>query len=494
MTCIPLITAAEGFPALERLAAGAQTELLLSFRIIDPTTRLRDPDLRAQGLDTWSDLFAMLCQNGVQIRLLVADFDALFAQDLHRNAWTCASGFANVAQGDCQILIAPHGQQAGGFWHLSLRPKLRAALQKLRADDSTRLTPVQRKVLQSGPILRPVTLHQKFACADGKRAIIGGLDINERRFDDVAHDRPADETWHDIAVDIDDPDFASALSHHFAVCWNAALDSKAPALAAPATRRATTTRPQGRTDLRVLRTYATSATGAFRLAPQTDATDHETALIRLFSNAQSHIYIETQFLRHAPLTQALCSAAKAQKDLQLVLLLPAAPDQVLFDGESGWDQRHGVGLQAAQLQSLSAAFGHRLAIVTPAQPRPAKPGDPVLDSASPIYLHSKLVMIDGRTTVIGSANLNGRSMLWDSEASALIHDAGFAASLMQRLNTIWLRNATEGDPTQAATWRDVAQAEANRAPIDRQAYILPYPMQANESFGQRRRWLPDAMF
>ena len=46
MTLTSLITAAEGFPALERLAASAREELVMSFRIFEPKTRLRSPELR----------------------------------------------------------------------------------------------------------------------------------------------------------------------------------------------------------------------------------------------------------------------------------------------------------------------------------------------------------------------------------------------------------------------------------------------------------------
>ena len=45
------------------------------------------------------------------------------------------------------------------------------------------------------PRLYPATFHQKLAVADGTDAVIGGLDIDERRFDDPAHQREAQETY-----------------------------------------------------------------------------------------------------------------------------------------------------------------------------------------------------------------------------------------------------------------------------------------------------------
>ena len=87
MTLRALITAAEGFPGLERLVASATNEVLLSFRILDPRTVLRATELREDGLETWGDLIAMVSAKGVRIRMLLADFDPLLARDLHRFAW-----------------------------------------------------------------------------------------------------------------------------------------------------------------------------------------------------------------------------------------------------------------------------------------------------------------------------------------------------------------------------------------------------------------------
>ena len=54
----PLITASQGFPAMEQLAEEAQETLCMSFRIFDPETRLRGEGARARGLETWADLLA----------------------------------------------------------------------------------------------------------------------------------------------------------------------------------------------------------------------------------------------------------------------------------------------------------------------------------------------------------------------------------------------------------------------------------------------------
>ncbi|CUH78694.1 phospholipase D family protein [Tropicibacter naphthalenivorans] len=493
MTLTPLITAEEGFPAMERLVASAREELLLSFRIIDPRTRLRAPELLEMGLETWADLIAWVTRKGVRLRLLIADFDPLFIRDLHRNAWVCASQFADVVQGDTQILCAPHGQRAGSVWRLFMRGRIRQAMRELQKQDPTQLTPVERLFLKAGPVLRPVTLHQKFAIADGKRCVIGGLDINERRFDTKDHDRAPDQTWHDLSVAIEDDDFAASLAGHFAEVWNAAMACGGASMAERAAQMPASARAQGRADLRVLRTFSSPCEGAARLSPQPRITEHETALIKLFQEAERFIYIETQFLRHAPLTDALVAAAARAPDLHLVVILPAAADRVLFDEDYSWDARHAHGLQMRQLDRLQQAFGPRLALLTPVQPHEAAPSDPAVDGAGPVYLHSKVTLVDDSAAIIGSANLNGRSMRWDTEASALIRNGDFAANLLDRLGQKWLR-LDGADLRDARTWQTRAEAEATRAPDSREAFVLPFPMAAGHKFARKMMFLPADMF
>ncbi|WP_425100312.1 phospholipase D family protein [Tropicibacter sp. S64] len=495
MSPTALITAAEGFPALERLAFGAERELVLSFRILDPKTRLRDPEVRERGLDTWADLMAWVSRRGVKVRMLLADFDPLFTSELHRKAWANASGFADVMQGDVQVLCAPHGQRAGSLWRVIMRGRINRELQRLKDEDSTRLTPIQRAVLKAGPILRPATIHQKFAIADGAHCIIGGLDVNERRWDDPDHDQPAEETWHDVSVDLTDTDFAGALHGHFTECWNAAIDCGAAALANPAERYDTATRPQSRSNMKLVRTFSAPCPGAARLAPKPLATDHEMVLTKVFAAARKYLYIETQFLRHPPLVDAMVNASKASPDLQLVMILPAAPDRVLFDGDHGWDARHAHGLQVKCIDRLRDSFGDRAVFLCPAKPETETNGGPKVAGAGPIYVHSKVAIVDGDVTIIGSANLNGRSMRWDSEASVMIRDEAFAADLLSRLGEYWLEEGS-GDKalTQAATWRTSAERAVARKPENREGYLLPFPLEAGRSFSRFVPILPDDMF
>ncbi|WP_146586397.1 phospholipase D family protein [Puniceibacterium confluentis] len=494
MTLTPLITAAEGFPALERLAYDAQEELFLSFRIFDPRTRLRTAELREQGLDTWGDLLALIARRGVRIRMILSDFDPLFTSDLHRRAWASASAFAVRAEGDVQVLVAPHGQDAGWLWRTLLWFKIRARVRALQADDPLKLTPVQRKLLASKPILRPVTLHQKCAVADGRACIIGGLDVDERRFDTPDHDRPAEDTWHDVSMAVTG-DFAATLRAHLADTWNAALKCGAASLAQRALPIDAAVHPQGTTQLRLVRTSSTPCTGFRVLEPQPYITEHEEVLIKAIGAARRSIYIETQFLRHLPIARALAEAASRVSDLQCIILLPAEPDRVMFDGDTGWDARHAQSLQLRALKTVREGFGDRLALIAPGKPTTAPVGKAAICDASPIYVHAKVTLIDDDFGLVGSANLNGRSMRADTEASVLFRDAATIQALRARLADKWLSEAAgSGDIARAALWTAEAEANAARDPEQRRSFALPFPYERLRRFSRALPILPSNIF
>ncbi len=496
MSLTSLITAEEGYPALEQLANGAREELLLSFRIFDPRTRLRTPELLDQGLKTWADLLRLVARRGVRIRIILSDFDPQFTSALHRLAWSSASGFATAVEGDVQILCAPHGQGAGMLWRWLLHFKIQRSVRTLREEDPLRLTPIQRKVLSSStPVLRPVTLHQKCAVADGEDCVIGGLDVDERRFDTWDHDRPAEQTWHDVSMRVTDEGFAASLRAHIADTWNAAIACDAASLAQRALPMDTSVRPQGTTQLRLVRTFSSPCKGFTVLEPHARIREHEDVLINALGQAQRSIYIETQFLRHKPIADAMAEAAARAPDLQCIVMLPAEPDRVMFDGERGWDARHAQSLQLRALNIVRDGFGDRAAFVTPARPVRARKDGPSVFGADPIYVHAKVTVIDDNFALVGSANLNGRSLRADTEASVLFRDHDAVAELRRRLAEKWLSDAAEGtDITRADLWRSEAAANAALEPEERGSFVLPFPFKRLRKFSRPIPFLPSDIF
>jgi phosphatidylserine/phosphatidylglycerophosphate/cardiolipin synthase-like enzyme len=484
------------FPALEEMVLDAREEILLSFRIFDARTRLRSAAARDLDLTTWADLLAHVAAKGLVIRLLLADFDPVFAPDLHREAWFSAGRFAArlTDHPKAEVLCALHDCAPAPIWKRAFALPIRRRLADLRTRPHETLTPPQLRALQGEFDLRPVTLHQKLAVIDGTRAIIGGIDVDERRWDDDTHDQRPEDTWHDVSMEVAGPVVAD-IRRHFADCWTRArsecgttFSARTTPLDLPPVHGMSNAAP------RLLRTVSTCAKGPTRFGPETKVREHETAHLDAFARAERSIYAETQFFRHLPLARALARRAEEAPELELILVLPTEPERVIFGHDTGMTARHAQALQLRCLTLLRRAFGERMALVSPAQPRPAPDGTPLPVAGSGIiYLHSKVTLVDDTTGIVGSANLNGRSLLWDTEASLQVFDPEVITGLRTRLARKWLGDDAQ-DIDRAATWTRAAKASETRPPEDRDTMVLPYPEGRNRRFARYVPVLPAAMF
>lgn len=410
MTVRAMTTAEDSAQAFERVVASAQQELFLAVPHLRPETPLQIPELRARGLEVWADLLALMTRRGVRLRIMVADCDPALAPDRHRAAWAAASGFADVVQGDAQVICAAHGQTVSGLWAWRLRRRFKGPLAALQTEDPARLTALQRRGANKDAGFRPAEMPQSFALADGAACVLGGPDL---------------------ALAIDDPDFCGALRGHFTDCWNAALKTGGQSLAAPALTLDTPRRPQSRADLRLLRSLSRPAQG---FAPHPLATDHEGALTRLFRTARHSLLIRSRAFRHDRLARTLAETAQTAPDLQVILLL--APD----DGHD-WDAPVAAARQAQALNTLRTAFGDRLACIQ------------APDSVT------TAIVADDSTALFGSAALTRRACRWNTEASALVQDPALATDVMNRIGAAFLGRGTDAANIRlAATWRATCPA------------------------------------
>lgn len=495
----PLITAAEMFPALERLCLKTRDELLMSFRVLDPMTRLRSEEAAELGLNTWADLIAHMADQGVKIRLLIADFDPIFTADLHQDAWRCARQFGQRQAPGTEVLCAPHEGKSAPLWKRIFASKLHEKVEELKRYTAEQLTPLQYRALQGDVTMRPASIHQKFAISDGTDAVIGGIDVNERRYDDEDHEGKPEETWHDVSLKVRGL-AVQDLRQHFSDCWERAIRAGAASFGEEATalteNEPTETRRRLDSGPRLLRTQSNAGTGRWRIGPTPLIMEHEQAHEAAFESAGRLVYIETQFFRHIPLAKSLARAAESSPRLELILVIPTEPERIIFGGDDGVDARHAQALQLRCLTILRKAFGDRLAVVSPAQPRPAPDGTPMpLHGAGIVYLHSKVTLVDDQIGIVGSANLNGRSMRWDTEASLQFYGEKHVRGLRDRLMATWLRGAEKRmDPTRAVEWMKLAKAESEKKPEDRNAYILPWPEERNRRFARPLPILPPEMF
>lgn len=160
--------------------------------------------------------------------------------------------------------------------------------------------------------------------------------------------------------------------------------------------------------------------------------------------------------------------------------MPAAPEDVAFENSSGLDARYGEELQVRCLSILRDAFGpDRMLVLSPVQPRLRRSdGRETLKAAPIIYVHSKVSIFDDRAAILSSANLNGRSMRWDTEAGLELTAPEHVAQVRRRVMGHWL---PEDSPEAALVpetafdhWRALADRNSRAAPRDRAGFLIRY--------------------
>lgn len=495
-----LLTAAEAYPVFEEAVLGAQSEVLISMRMFDPDTPLYSP--RAKGIGhSWSELIRRKLDEGVRFDITITDFDPVARPDIHRYSWECLARLRATATASKHpelfaARVHMHPARVSFAHRLGLmlvtRGKLRTECDALnhldRRDRAERLAlmPAFKALVRSRPgrvvprlwppaPLVPATHHQKMAVVDGNWLYIGGLDHNARRYDDLNHDRPNDETWHDIQVAVTGRIAEVARTHILGFRdWT---DCEAP----PAFEG-------------LLRTLSCDPGNGHRgLCPREVLHELEDAHLRLIGQAKRFIYIETQFLRSTAITDALVTAAARTPDLNLMVMLPAAPEEVAFGGSEDMDSKYGEQLQSEAIERLRDAFGDRAFFGAPAQCRTFETeGRGAHFSAPIVYIHAKCMVVDGTAAIVSSANLNGRSMRWDTEAGLAFAGAD-AARLFERCVDHWWANSPSDNIESAATWREVASANADKVPEDRINFLLPYSVTPARELGAHVPGIPEEM-
>ena len=480
-----LLTAQEAYPALEAEFMRAQRDIIAGFRVFDPWTTLRSDEARRIG-KTWFDLIAATLDRGVRIEMILSDFDPVVRPSMHAYAWACLRGL--IAAGDAsdhpELLTARtsmHPARVGILPRLVLWPRsvkeirknLAEVNQRTPEEKQTYLTqiPYLRPMLKwSGgvlkprlrpPVLVPVTHHQKLAVFDEETLYAGGLDLNERRYDTPDHRQAARDTWHDTQILVTGAVAREAAAHlrSFEAVTHGA-------------------RPQPMDHL--LRTISTRRkTPWLFLSPKPAISELAAEHATQISQSAKLIYLETQYFRDKTLAGQLARRARENPDLTMILILPAAPEEVAFEDSPGPDVAFGEHLQVKSIEILQKAFGSRLFIGAPAQPRAVAPDGRATHFGAPIvYLHAKVSIFDDRSAIVSSANLNGRSLSWDTEVGVQTETADEVRHLKTRCFTHWL--GPDAGPeffnadTACAAWSQRATENASRPPAQRIGFMLPY--------------------
>ncbi|MFO7911697.1 MAG: VTT domain-containing protein [Desulfotignum sp.] len=257
--------------------------------------------------------------------------------------------------------------------------------------------------------------HQKLVVIDNRVAFCGGLDLTNSRWDTPEHrlDDPRRVTpegdpyspFHDIQVALEG-EAAAALGQLFADRWKWATGKQIAAHTASKDPGSASPWPKNlQPDLKDIQLGISRTLPAYKGRKQVREVEnlHRDAV----AAAQTSIYIENQYLTSARIAQMLKKSLSMEQGPDICIVLPEA--------SSGWlEQSTMDSIRARILETLSAADKHhRLGVFFP-----------VLDDGkTPLYVHAKLMIVDDRLAIIGSANLSNRSMRFDSEC-VLAFEAG----------------------------------------------------------------------
>lgn len=525
-----LVQASEAFVQLEELVYGAKHEVWLGFRVFDPQTALRSQQ-RSPTLRTWADLLAEKAQQGVSVRLLLADFEPILTPHLHQQSWSSVLGFLKKTEDakTFQIICAQHPAKFAPLMQAILWPwfikKLWGLQRDIRSGDiDLKTTPGLRRYFDKGGVLtkqallrpakmHPVTHHQKLAVVDGAAAIVGGLDVDERRYDTQGHDRSAKDTWQDASVLVQGQS-ASDLRTHFISCWNEEMQRHThrrrltrlardhdlnPHPASPLDKESAGIKGiKAPMPVKVIRTLSRNSNGLVAIRPTTTHDEIMQETLQIFGESTRSLYIETQFFRSLMLAKALAKRAEQQSKLTCILLLPFAPEEIAFDKHHHPAHKHGEWLQGRCLKILKKAFGERLGVFSLAKPEEAdtETGRAKAYDAGVIHLHSKLLLADDERMTTTSANLNGRSLKWDTEVGVSITDPDFVQSTRQKLWHKHLQDEAKDAyelNESLNRWKDIAFTNVSRAPSDRQGFILPHQSARTIRYGRPAIFIPDEM-
>jgi len=267
---------------------------------------------------------------------------------------------------------------------------------------------------------RGASHHQKLVVIDDRLAFVGGLDLTRARWDTPAHaagdPRRRDEhgmpyaPFHDVQA-MFDGDAAAAMGEQARTRW---LHACGRPIAIRAQRHLDRPDddpwpPDARVDVRDVRL------GIAYTAPRHGGREPVLQVRALVGDAiraaRRHLYVENQYFTAAVVRETLSARLADAHGPDVTVVAPRV--------QSGWLQEATMGVLRARLHATLAAadrFG-RYRLLYPHV-------DGLGDAC--VNVHSKLAIVDDECLVIGSANLNNRSMLLDTECCIALVAAGDA--------------------------------------------------------------------
>ena len=527
-----LIDGVATFRAMERAIVSAKKSVYLSFWIFNPATPLLAPDVRRTGASTWADLLRSVAARGVQVRILLSDFDPIIRDALHASNWhayhrlVAEAGRLGVsARNRMQTMVTRHPATVSFLLGGELATRLATRVRTLNGKtgvDIARLrtrpglwtlldynTKTKRVTIREEVPLAafPATHHQKICVVDDVVALSGGLDVNTGRIDNPAHqsDRTA---WHDLHTKLEGA-AALDIARNFIGRWNderaaflnfrdeankAGMPTSLPAQAITTlSLTATRVTAAGTSAVQVHRTM--SSPSLVLPVPTTVVDDVARAYEHAITNAERYIYIENQYVRSLDLRDWIIKRTTERTDLVVIVVLPVAPEEVGAKGGADPITEHGLHLQHEVLTSLAATLGSHFGMFSMVQRKRAPRHATDSFGSRQIYLHSKCLIVDDVVALIGSANANPRSFQVDTELNVGWYDPALVPKFRVALWSELL-----GSPKGMATWKPadyvskwaaIATANKNADPTKRKGFVVRHDPARFP--GKKGPWyLPDA--
>lgn len=265
--------------------------------------------------------------------------------------------------------------------------------------------------------------------------------------------------WHDISMHVVGQP-ARDLTRHFVQRWNYILRQRKPTRPTPFLLPPPDFNPadlealglDGTCEVQILRSSSMWSTGT------PDVTEHSimNAYVKMIEESEHFVYIENQFfistceidgrkienLIGDALVERISRAAKNGEAWRAVIIIPLMPGfQNTVDSEGGTSVRLIMQCQYRSIcRGETSIFGRLRALGI--EPEDyiqffslrawGEIGPQKQLVTEQLYIHAKCMIVDDRAAIIGSANINERSMLGsrDSEVAAIVRDTDMITSTM----------------------------------------------------------------
>lgn len=247
--------------------------------------------------------------------------------------------------------------------------------------------------------------HQKIVVIDETVAFCGGIDITLGRWDTSGHppedarrNGPGDPYGprHEVAAAVDGA-AATVLAAQARDRWEAATGQALPTLRPSSPAWPDELSPRLRNvEVGVSRTLPA-------LPERSEVREVESLNLAAITAAREVIYLENQYFAARSIAGAIAARLREADGPEVVIILPRS-------SESRLEQESMDSARARLFRMLKEADAHgRLGVYWP-----------TAGAGVSVYVHSKIMAIDGRLLRIGSSNFNNRSLGFDSECDVAI--------------------------------------------------------------------------